>query len=101
MLKDGSGVSGRVIPPVIGRSWLRVAVSYCTGEGKACQGHPSSDRLATDTLFQTTHREFSAIYICPEYATVSFKGSFGSGQDQVSILGTILQFSIWTVPARS
>ncbi|XP_066376164.1 mitotic checkpoint protein BUB3.1-like isoform X3 [Miscanthus floridulus] len=31
-LKGGPGVSGRVLPPVTGRSWVRVAVSsHCTG----------------------------------------------------------------------
>jgi len=35
--KGGSGASGRVLPPVTGRSRVRVAVSsHCTGEGKAC-----------------------------------------------------------------
>ncbi|XP_066322460.1 ATP synthase subunit O, mitochondrial-like isoform X2 [Miscanthus floridulus] len=33
----GPGASGRVLPPVTGRSWVRVVVfSHCTGEGKAC-----------------------------------------------------------------
>ena len=37
MVKGGPGASGRVLPPVTGRSWVRVAVSsHCTGEGKAC-----------------------------------------------------------------
>jgi len=36
--KGGPGASGRVLPPVTGRSRVRVAVSsHCTGEGKACQ----------------------------------------------------------------
>ena len=36
-LKGGPGASGRVLPHVTGRSWVRVAVSsHCTGEGKAC-----------------------------------------------------------------
>jgi len=36
-LKGGPGASGRVLPPVTGRSRVRVAVSsHCTGEGKAC-----------------------------------------------------------------
>jgi len=40
----GPGASGRVLPPVIGRSRVRVAVfSHCTGEGKACHWHPSPD----------------------------------------------------------
>ena len=35
--KGGPGASGRVLPPVTGRSRVRVAVSsHCTGEGKAC-----------------------------------------------------------------
>ena len=35
--KGGPGASGRVLPPVTGRSQVRVAVSsHCTGEGKAC-----------------------------------------------------------------
>ena len=39
-LKGGPGVSGRVLPPVTGRSWVRVAVSsHCIGEGKVCQWH--------------------------------------------------------------
>jgi len=43
-MKGGSGASGRVLPPVTGRSRVRVAVSsHCTGEGKACHWHPSSD----------------------------------------------------------
>jgi len=42
--KGGPGASGRVLPPVTGRSRVRVAVSsHCTGEGKACHWHPSSD----------------------------------------------------------
>ena len=42
LLKGGSGASGRVLPPVTGRSQVRVAVfSHCTGEGKACNWHPS------------------------------------------------------------
>jgi len=36
-MKGGPGASGRVLPPVTGRSRVRVAVSsHCTGEGKAC-----------------------------------------------------------------
>jgi len=36
-LKGGPGVSGRVLPPVTGRSQVRVAVSsHYTCEGKAC-----------------------------------------------------------------
>jgi hypothetical protein len=43
-LKGGPGASSRVLPPVTGRSWVRVAVSsHCTGEGKACHWHPSPD----------------------------------------------------------
>ena len=43
-VKGGPGASGRVLPPVTGRSRVRVAVSsHCTGEGKACHGHPSPD----------------------------------------------------------
>jgi len=43
-LKGGPGASGRVLPPVTGRSRVRVAVSsHCTGEGKACHWHPSPD----------------------------------------------------------
>ena len=35
--KGEPGASGRVLPPVTGRSRVRVAVSsHCTGEGKAC-----------------------------------------------------------------
>ena len=35
--KGGPGASGRVLPPVTGRSRVRVAVSsHCIGEGKAC-----------------------------------------------------------------
>ena len=35
--KGGSGASGRVLPPVTGRSRVRVAVSsHGTGEGKTC-----------------------------------------------------------------
>jgi len=35
--KGGPGASGGVLPPVTGRSRVRVVVSlYCTGEGKAC-----------------------------------------------------------------
>ena len=42
--KGRPGASGRVLPPVTGRSWVRVAVSsHCTGEGKACHSHPSPD----------------------------------------------------------
>jgi len=42
--KGGPGASGRVLPPVTGRSWVRVAVSlHCTGEGKAYHWHPSPD----------------------------------------------------------
>ena len=42
--KGGPGASGRVLPPVTGRSLVRVAVSsHCTGEGKACHWHPSPD----------------------------------------------------------
>ena len=37
VLKGGPGASGRVLPPVTGRSRVRVAVSsHCTGEGKDC-----------------------------------------------------------------
>ena len=37
LVKGGPGASGRVLPPVTGRSRVRVAVSsHCTGEGKAC-----------------------------------------------------------------
>ena len=37
IMKGGPGGSGRVLPPVTGRSRVRVAVfSHCTGEGKAC-----------------------------------------------------------------
>ena len=37
MLAAQPGASGRVLPPVTGRSWVRVAVSsHCTGEGKVC-----------------------------------------------------------------
>ena len=43
-MKGGPGASGRVLPPVTGRSRVRVAVSsHCTGEGKACHWHPSPD----------------------------------------------------------
>jgi len=43
-LKDGPGATGRVLPSVTGRSWVRVAVSlHCTGEGKTCDWHPSPD----------------------------------------------------------
>ena len=43
-LKGGPGASGRVLPPVTGRSRVRVAVSsHCTGEGKARHWHPSPD----------------------------------------------------------
>jgi len=42
--KGGLGASGRVLPPVTGRSRVWVAVSsHCTGEGKACRWHPSPD----------------------------------------------------------
>ena len=42
--KGGPGASGRVLPPVTGRSWVRVVVSsHYTGEGKACHRHPSPD----------------------------------------------------------
>ena len=35
--KGGPGASGKVLPPVTGRSQVRVTVSsHCTGEGKAC-----------------------------------------------------------------
>ena len=35
--KGEPGASGRVLPPVTGRSRVRVVVSsHCTGEGKAC-----------------------------------------------------------------
>ena len=41
-MKGGPGASGRVLPPVTGRSRVRVAVSsHFTGEGKACHWHPS------------------------------------------------------------
>ena len=44
MWKGGPGASGRVLPPVTGRSRVRVVVSsHCTGEGKACHWHPSLD----------------------------------------------------------
>jgi len=37
LVKGGPGASGRVLPPVTGRSRVRVAVSsHCTGEGQAC-----------------------------------------------------------------
>jgi len=37
VLKGGPGASGRGLPPVTGRSRVRVAVSsHCTCEGKAC-----------------------------------------------------------------
>ena len=43
-LKGGPGASGRVLPPVTGRSRVRVAVSsHCTGDGKACHWHSSPD----------------------------------------------------------
>ena len=43
-MKGEPGASGRVLPPVTGRSWVRVtASSHCTGEGKACHWHPSLD----------------------------------------------------------
>jgi len=43
-LKGGPSASGRVLPPMTGRSQVRVAVSsHCTGEGKACHRHPSPD----------------------------------------------------------
>ena len=43
-VKGGPGASGRVLPPVTGRSRVRVAVSsHCIGEGKACHWHPSPD----------------------------------------------------------
>jgi len=36
-LKARPGASGRVLPPVTGRSRVRVAVSsHCKGEGKTC-----------------------------------------------------------------
>jgi len=42
--KGGPGASGRVLPPMTGRSWVQVAVClHCTGEGKACHWHPSPD----------------------------------------------------------
>jgi len=40
-MKGGPGASGRVLPPVTGRSRVRVAVSlHCTSEGKACHWLP-------------------------------------------------------------
>ena len=37
IVMSGPGESGRVLPPVTGRSRVRVAVSsHCTGEVKAC-----------------------------------------------------------------
>ena len=43
-MKGGPGASGRVLPPLTGRSRVQVAVSsHCTGEGKACHLHPSPD----------------------------------------------------------
>jgi len=43
-VKGGPGASGRVLPPMTGRSRVRVAVSsHCIGEGKACHWHPSPD----------------------------------------------------------
>ena len=43
-LKGGPSASDRVLPPVTGRSRVRVVVSlHCTGEGKACHWHPSPD----------------------------------------------------------
>ena len=48
ILKGRPGASGRVLPPVTGRSGVRVTVSsHCTGEGKACHWHPSPDPLCT------------------------------------------------------
>ena len=42
--KGGPGASGRVLSPVTGRSWVRVAVSsHCIDEGKASHWHPSPD----------------------------------------------------------
>ena len=44
LLKGGPGASGRVLPPVTGRSRVRVVVSsHCTSEGKTCHWHPSPD----------------------------------------------------------
>ena len=57
-LKGGPGASGRVLPPVTGRSRVRVAVSsHCTGNVRV--------RLATDTLPLTLHR---AGALCTGYA---------------------------------
>ena len=52
----GPGASGRVLPPVTGRSRVRVAVSsHCTGEGKACHWHPSPDPAQSGSSLHWVH----------------------------------------------
>jgi len=47
-VKGVPGANDRVLPPVTGRSWVRVAVSsHCTGEGKACHWRFSPGALCT------------------------------------------------------
>ena len=55
-MKGGPGASGSVLPPVTGRSRVRVAVSSLA---------QARVRLATDTFLQTPHR---AGALCTGYA---------------------------------
>ena len=47
--------TGRVLPPVIRRSRVQVAVSsYCTGKGKACHWRPSPDPTQSGSSLGTS-----------------------------------------------
>jgi hypothetical protein len=60
--KGGPGASGRVLPPVTGRSRVRVAVSsHYTGEGKACHWHPSPDPTQSGSSLHWVRRFFNKI----------------------------------------
>ena len=64
-LKGGPGASGRVLPPVTGRSRVRVAVSsHCIGEGKACHWHPSPDPAQSGSSLHWVRPFFSFVPLC-------------------------------------
>ena len=57
-----NGASGRVLPPVTGRSRVRVAVSsHCTSEGKACHWHPSPDPAQSGSSLHWVRKKFQRI----------------------------------------
>ena len=92
--KGGPGASGRVLPPVTGRSRVRVAVSsHCTGEGKACHWHPSPDPAqsgsslhwvrpysslnATTKYLCSILHDTKALHCCGFFKSICFFARFG------------------------